>query len=101
VGGVGEETHFPIKLRVAEKSRNRDGECFGIFATRERLASPVKLFVRWVEAEQCATPYPDVGDPYATDGVRFDRFGMPLEYDFLKFHPGDFAQVGSRRRSSR
>lgn len=83
-----DETQFAINLRVAEKSRVRDGECLGIFDTNERLDNPVKFDIRWVEAEMCTSP-PTVGvSRELIDGIKFDRLGKPLEYYFLKYHPG-------------
>lgn len=83
-----DETKLAIKLRTAHKSYIRDGECFGLFDTNERLRHPVKFDTRWLEADQCTTPFEMVQDPMVTDGVRFDRMQNPVEYFFLVNHPG-------------
>lgn len=80
---------MPIKLRTAEKSHTRDGECFGIFDENPRLAHPVKFDVRWVEAEMCGDPFNAGLDPFRMDGIRFDERGNPVSYTFFKRHPGD------------
>lgn len=89
-----DETHFALKLRVAEKSRVRDGEAFGIFDTNERLQHPVKFDTRWVEAEVCTSPYAQPTNPRLIDGILFDRFGLPVEYYFLVNHPGNLIMTG-------
>lgn len=77
------------ELRVMAESGNRDGECFGLFVTNPLIDDAVKLALRLVEADQCATPDLRWNDPLATDGIRFDEYGNPAEYHFLKAHPGE------------
>lgn len=87
-----DETHLAMNLRTAQKSRVRDGECFGLFDSTDRLEHPVKFFVRWVEAEMCGDPLltPAAGQgTYRVDGITFDRAGLPVEYTFYTRHPGD------------
>lgn len=90
-----DECQLAVKLRAAEKSRLRDGECFGIFDTNERLRHPVKFWVRWVEAEMCGDPYaspiPLGNGLWRIDGITFDRLGLPVSYTFYTRHPGDNA----------
>ncbi len=77
------------KLRVAEETLGRDGECFGVLITNEGLAdSPVKLDLTLIEPDQVSTPDLVWNDPLATDGIRYDQFGNPVEYHVLKQHPG-------------
>lgn len=89
-----DETHLPIKLRTAHKSYERDGECFGLFDTNRRLRHPVQFDTRWLEADQCTTPFDKISDPYTADGVKFDRLNNPTEYYFLQTHPGSTAILG-------
>lgn len=91
-----EADRFAMNLRTAEKSLQRDGECFGILDTDDRLDHPVKLSIRWVEAEQCAAPFGQGQgtDPHLVDGIRYDRLGKPLEYYFFKIHPGSLNFIG-------
>jgi len=81
------------KLRIMRMARAQDGEAFAILASNPRLTTPVKLDVRLVEADQVSSPTLDPLvrplDDYAVDGIRFDRYGNPVEYHVLKYHPGD------------
>jgi lambda family phage portal protein len=77
------------KYRMLEKCSARDGEGFAILDTNERLKTPVKLDLRLMEAEQCCSPEPNWKDPYTVDGIKFDHFWQPVEYYFLKLHPGE------------
>lgn len=77
------------ELRVMVESGNRDGECFGLFVTNPAIDDGVKLGLRLLEADQCATPDLNHADPLATDGVRYDGYGNPVEYHFLRSHPGE------------
>jgi capsid protein len=40
------------------------------------------------EAEQCSTPFVPLNERGYIDGIKFDEFGNPLWYDFLRDHPG-------------
>jgi lambda family phage portal protein len=79
---------LPARLRLVAETRLIDGEAFGIFAYNPRLECDVKLDLKLVEADQITTPFPKWGDPTAVDGIRFDPYGNPHEYDFLPYHPG-------------
>lgn len=81
--GLGE------KLRVMRQARAVDGEAFAIMDTNPRIEGDVQLDLRLVEAEQVATPDLAYLEPNAVDGVRYDKFGNPVEYHVLKEHPGD------------
>lgn len=82
-------TLLPIHLRTAQKSRVRDGECFGLLVGNPRQAHPVQLYIRWVEAEMCCSTQYLGNDPRMIDGIRFDENGLPVEYYFLREHPGN------------
>ena len=56
------------------------------------------LDLRLLEADQVATPYMAMRamvDPYAVDGIEFDRFGNPSTYHILRAHPGQLSVMGS------
>lgn len=89
-------TKLAIKFRIAEKSRVRDGQCFGVFDNNPRLKTPVKFDIRWMEDELCETPPDKAADESIVDGIRFDNFGEPVEYFFLKHHPGSRRGMMSR-----
>jgi len=84
-GAVG----LPEKLRAMRSSRATDGEVFAVLVSNPRLAGPVKLDLRLIEADQVTTPDLSILDDGAVDGIVFDAFGNPAEYHVLKGHPGD------------
>ena len=79
------------KLRQVRQARTESGEVFGIAVNNPRLATPVQLDVRLIEADQIADPTMSVWSPTAaaTDGIDYDAAGNPTAYRVLKFHPGD------------
>lgn len=77
------------KLRVLLETGDRDGECFAVAVSNPALPDAVKLDLRLIEGDQCATPDLVWTDRLAVDGIRFDEAGNPTEYHFLKQHPGD------------
>lgn len=85
------------KLRTARLSKCVDGEAFMMATTNPRLRGPVKLDIRLIEADQVSSPsWIDGGRPNAVDGIKFDEWGNPLEYELLKTHPGDWSTSVSR-----
>lgn len=78
------------KLRTMRIAQCETGECFGLLATNPRVAAPVQLDLRLIEADQVCTPWPmPRNEPNAVDGVVFDEFGNPVAYTILRRHPGD------------
>ncbi|MBL0869301.1 MAG: phage portal protein [Phycisphaerales bacterium] len=80
---------LPEKLRAMRASRATDGEVFAVLSSNPHLATPVKLDVRLIEADQVCTPDLSLLADSAVDGIVFDEFGNPAEYHVLKGHPGD------------
>ena len=78
------------KLRVMHETGDRDGECFAVLVNNPVLPG-VQLDVRLFEADQVTTPDRWWNDPLSVDGIRFDAHGNPVEYHFLRTHPGDLA----------
>lgn len=83
------------KLRVMRKARAVDGEAFALLTTNPSLPTDVKLDLRLVEADQVATPALRFDDPFAVDGIQFDRYGNPVAYHLLSAHPGDLSARAS------
>ena len=83
------------KLRTMRMARAESGEAFALLARNPKLASPVQLDVRLIEADQVATPDLPAGEPRAIDGIVFDAFGNPVEYHVLRQHPGDLRWLSS------
>jgi lambda family phage portal protein len=82
------------KLRTMLMARATDGEAFGILTNNPRLPGAVQLDMRLVEADQVTTPDLVRAPDDAVDGIRFDRFGNPVEYHVLRKHPGDLSAWG-------
>lgn len=83
------EVKLAHKLRTMRIARAKDGEAFALLTTNRKLRTPVKLDIKLIEADQVTSPYLDIADPLATDGIRYDEYGNPTEYDILPNHPGD------------
>ena len=92
---------LPEKLRTMRQARAQDGEAFALLFNNGKLDSPVKLDLRLIEADQVTTPNPSVPPTNVVDGIIFDEFGNPVEYQVLKVHPGNYiyppAPSGFRR----
>jgi lambda family phage portal protein len=99
---------LPHKLRTMRVAQCESGECFGLLTSNPRIAAPVQLDLRLIEADQVATPpgavglldcwtvrrgYPnsqtDQQPNSPVDGIVFDGFGNPIAYYVLRRHPGD------------
>ncbi|MGN6135555.1 MAG: phage portal protein [Aureliella sp.] len=79
------------KLRTMRLARVSDGESFGLLTSNPRIASPVQLDLKLVEAEQVTSPTLSLDQGRYIDGIQFDEHGNPVTYDVLKEHPGDDA----------
>lgn len=85
---------MPGKLRTARKTYVVDGDVFGLFQRNAALpADGVQL--DWVlrETDQFSEIMPRV-EADVVDGIRFDRFGNPVEYWLLDQHPGSSWNLG-------
>jgi capsid protein len=76
------------KLWCMCHAKHVDGEGFGLMMTNPAIDFPIQLDIKLRETDQCTTPFVPFTDPTYIDGIKFDEFGNPLHYDFLKFHPG-------------
>lgn len=84
----GREVKFRRKLWTMAHAKHSDGEAFCVLRQNRRMRHPVRFDMVLHEAEQCQTQYLPYGEENYIDGIRFDDFGNPLWYDFLKNHPG-------------
>lgn len=77
-------------LHLFDLSETREGELFGLKVS-DHTAPPgePQLYLKLIESDQCCTPDLDPTDPAAVDGIRLDTLGRPVEYHFLRNHPGD------------
>ena len=76
------------KLWTMAHAKFSDGEAFAVMRRNPGVRHSVQMDVVLYEAEQCQTPYLPYGEQGYIDGIRFDRFGNPVYYDFLHEHPG-------------
>ena len=89
---------LPEKLRCLRVAQVEDGEAFALLTWNPALASPVRLDVKPVEADQVATPGALPATANAVDGIVFDAAGNPVEYHLLAEHPG--TPAGGLRRDA-
>ena len=84
------------KLRTMVQAKTVDGEAFALLRTNPRVEHPVKLDLQLIECDQVAAPPGRAAEESPTyhDGVFYDRYGNPLAYTVLQFHPGD-ARLGA------
>jgi lambda family phage portal protein len=72
-------------------ARVQDGEAFALLANNPQLASPVKLDLRLIEADQVTFTDLSLLAVPSIDGIVFDDYGNPVEYHVLRIHPGQYA----------
>ena len=77
------------KLRVMRLARYESGEAFAMLVSNPALEGGVELDLRLIEADRITTPFFDVLDRNAVDGIKFDEFGNPTSYQLLRDHPGN------------
>lgn len=82
-----EAVQFDRKLWCMAHAKHVDGEAFAVLRKNPRVDHPISLDVVLYEAEQCQTPYLTMAEGQI-DGIKFDQFGNPEYYDFLRDHPG-------------
>jgi capsid protein len=76
------------KLWCMCHAKHGDGEGLGVLRKNPRVKHPIPLDIVLYETEQCHTPMLPFSEPGYIDGIKFDEFGNPEWYDFLKQHPG-------------
>jgi len=80
--------NLPEKLRVMRKARRQDGETFALKITNPKLAHPVKLDLKVIEADRVRFVDIQMLLSLSVDGIRFDEHNNPVEYNILRVHPG-------------
>ncbi len=66
------------KLRTMRLARVSDGEAFGLLTSNPKIATPVQLDIKLVEAEQVTSPAFNLENTRYCDGIRFDQYGNPF-----------------------
>jgi len=84
-----EAVKLPQKLRMMRIARCQDGEAFAALVTNPKVRHPVKMDVQLVEADRVAGKMRWEDDENSVDGITYDRWGNPVDYRILKYHPGD------------
>lgn len=84
-----EAVKLPQKLRMMRIARCQDGEAFAALVTNPKVRHPVKMDVQLVEADRIAGKMRWEEDENSVDGITYDRWGNPVDYRILKYHPGD------------
>ncbi len=82
-------TKLAAKLRTMRMSRCQDGEAFAVLATNPKVRDPVKLDLLLIEADRISGDLKWSYDDTSVDGISFDSWGNPTDYQVLKYHPGD------------
>lgn len=80
--------NLPAKLRTMRKARRQDGETFGLKITNPKLAHPVKLDLKVIEADRVRFVDINLLLVPSVDGIRYDDYGNPVSYHVLRVHPG-------------
>lgn len=80
---------FCEKLTTLRLAKMIDGESVARFITNITLDDPVSLDLQLIECDQLSSPSWEaiITDTYV-DGIQLDRFGNPIAYDILRYHPG-------------
>ncbi len=89
-------TQIGLKYRIMEKSVSREGNSFGLLDTDPDILDPVKLDLRLVEDEQCATPWGLSSNANVINGIELNERGKPVRYWFLRNHPGENTYFSSK-----
>ena len=84
-----EAVKLPQKLRLMRIARCQDGEAFAVLVTNPKLRHPVKMDVQLVEADRVAGELRWTEEENSVDGITYDKWGNPVDYRILRYHPGD------------
>ncbi|MFO0911467.1 MAG: phage portal protein [Pirellulales bacterium] len=101
------DIRFARKLRALKLAKRVDGEGIGVFypiltdEARERFCNPVKIGFRLLECDRLADAMGSLGIEDRSgfvDGIKFDEYGHPVQYRFLKQHPGSLQGIAPIER---
>jgi lambda family phage portal protein len=82
-----ETVRLAEKLKTLRMAKIADGEAFCAILRNPRLKHPVEIDIRLIEADRVTTPFSTVWDE--VDGIEYDNFGNPIQYNVSTTHPGD------------
>lgn len=84
-----DEVKLPQKLQLLRKERCQNGEAFCMISTNPMLRSPIKLNPVTIEADRIKGETLPVSSSQDIDGIRYDKWGNPVSYRLLKYHPNE------------
>jgi lambda family phage portal protein len=77
------------KLRTMRAAGIVDGEAFALDSSNPNHGHPITLDIRLIEADQVASlSWQMQPEENYVDGIRFDTYGNPIQYEVLNSHPG-------------
>lgn len=87
------------RYRTMKFAKCQDGEGFGVLRYNPRNDHPIKTCLDDQECDRFTELLPTI-DPWNVDGIQFDRWGNPVTYEFLSWHPGDRGRMSQPLTSS-
>ena len=88
------------KLKLMVRAKTTDGEAFATFFTDPTLVdetNAVTLNIAPIECDRVESWTSAILREDEFDGIRFDRYGHPVAYRILKYHPGDYRDLLKNR----
>ena len=84
------------KLKTMVRAKTTDGEAFATFFTDPTIideTNGVTLNLAPIECDRVESWTEAITREDEFDGIRFDRYGHPVAYRILKYHPGDYRAI--------
>ena len=84
------------KLKTMVRAKTTDGEAFATFFTDPTIldeTNNVTLNLALIECDRVESWTEAITRDDEYDGIRFDKYGHPVEYRILKYHPGDYRAI--------
>lgn len=98
------DIRFAKKFRTLKLAKRVDGEGLAVFYpilnedARARFKNPVKIGLRLLECDRLTDIYAGIGledKSGFVDGIKYDAYGEPIQYRFLKEHPGSMKGIAA------
>lgn len=84
---------FWRKLKTMVRAKTTDGEAFATFFTDPTVVdatNAVALNLAVIECDRVESWTEAIVREDEFDGIRFDKYGHPVAYRILRYHPGDY-----------
>lgn len=97
------DTDLTDKIKILFETAVGDGEGFLVEINKKNEFSKVKLSYMELDPERCSNGPNGQGiiKDRDIDGVKIDKFGEPVGYEFLDRHPGSVNTFGSAKNTSK